>query len=140
MERSTRMVFLWLTIMVGYCVHTLIDLLPVFFGGNVAIPGSEGVVPGGMYAFTGMIMFLLPVAGILLASYGVTRPWRVVHLVLSALVLLANNFRLGDLVRTFLFGWSNWEQCMVLPVILLVNVLLVWEAARALKSPRREQQ
>lgn len=135
MERSTRMVFLWLTIMVGYCVHTLIDLLPVFFGGNVAIPGSEGVVPGGMYAFTGMIMFLLPVAGLLLASYGVTRPWRMVHLVLSALVLLANIFHLGDLFTSF-----NWGQCMVLPVILLVNVLLVWEAARALKSPRREQQ
>ncbi len=138
MERSTRMVFLWLTIMVGNCVHTLIDLSPVFYMANVEFPHGLDMMFG--YAFTGMIMFLLPVAGILLASYGVTRPWRVVHLVLSALVLLANNFRLGDLVRTFLFGWSNWEQCMVLPVILLVNVLLVWEAARALKSPRREQQ
>lgn len=130
MDRNVRIALLWVVIMVGYCVHTLVDLLPIFFAGSVAMPDATGQVPTAMYAFAGFIMFLLPVAGALLASYAKARAGRILHLVLAALLTLANIFHLGDLFKEF-----NWGQCMVLPLILLLSVLLLWEAVQSLKHP-----
>ncbi len=129
MEHKAKISVLWITIMIGFCVHTFVDMLPLFFGGNVAIPESTGIVPNGMYAFMGCIMYLIPIIAILITLYGNNKTWQTVNLIIAILMLIANIFHASELFKEF-----NWGQFFVLPIILILNVLLIIAIVQLLKS------
>lgn len=59
MEKKTKIIVLWLLTICGFASHSITDILPMFWGKNVAV-ATDGVVPDGMIAFMMLLAFFLP--------------------------------------------------------------------------------
>lgn len=110
--------------MCGFALHTLADLLPLFWSADIAVDAS-GAAPAGLLAFMMTVSYLLPVAGILCVLFGRGRTGRLANLVLSAVMLLFNLLHTGELLAEF-----NVAQLPLLPVIFIVSAFLFRESLR----------
>ena len=63
MEKKTKIIVLWLLTICGFASHSITDILPMFWGKNVAV-ATDGVVPDGMIAFMMLLSFFLPACAI----------------------------------------------------------------------------
>lgn len=64
MKREMKIVTLWLMTICGLCCHTLTDLLPIFWGKNLAVMATDGNVQWGMIVMMMTITFVIPVIGL----------------------------------------------------------------------------
>lgn len=123
METSKfKIAVLWVAVMCGLTLHSLADLLPLFWNVNITMDTS-GVVPDGLLAFMMIVSYLIPIAGILCTSYGNKRPWLMINGILAVIMLLFNIFHLSELFMDF-----NVTQLPLLPVILVVSMFLCRES------------
>lgn len=123
METSKfKITVLWVAVMCGLALHSLADLLPLFWNVNIAMDKS-GVVPDGLLAFMMIVSYLIPITGILCTSYGNKRPWFMTNGILAVIMLLFNIFHLSELFMDF-----NVTQLPLLPVILVVSIFLCRES------------
>lgn len=53
---TSKISLLWVVIMVGFAMHMLADLLLLFWGADIAIPGATGEAPTGMLIFIPMVL------------------------------------------------------------------------------------
>lgn len=126
MEKSKiTIAMLWTAVMCGFALHTLADLLPLFWHAEIAVDNS-GVAPAGLLVFMMVVSYLLPVAGMLCALFGRSRIWGVANAVLATVMLVFNLFHLSELFLEF-----NPVQLPLLPVILAVSAFLCRESWRA---------
>ena len=90
MKRKTKIIVLWLLTICGFASHSITDMLPMFWGKNVAI-ATDGVVPGGMVAFMMLLSFFLPACAILcLLADGKGKALKWVNAVLAGFMALFN--------------------------------------------------
>lgn len=122
MQDKVKIAILWCLTICGLACHSLMDLLPIFWGKNVAI-ATEGVVPQGMIAFMATLTYLVPLLGIL--ALLPSKPSKALlwgNFVLAALMALFNIFHacaelpMGD----------NAAQYVIMPAIAVVGVILAW--------------
>lgn len=123
-----RIALLWAVIICGFALHTLADLLPLFWSVPIAVDAS-GEAPAGLLAFMMLLCYPIPIGGILCTLYGRRRRWAVANAVLAAFMLLFNLLHTGELFVGF-----NPAQLMLLPIILAVSALLLAESLRAAKK------
>lgn len=123
-----RIATLWATVMCGFALHTLADLLPLFWNGNITIDPS-GNAPVWLLTFMMTVSYLIPSCGILCTFYGDRRAWRIANCAFAALVLFFNVFHLSELFMEF-----NPVQLPLLPVILCVSGFLFRESWRGVKE------
>ena len=89
--RHTKIAILWVAVMCGLTLHSLADLMPLFWNEAIAI-SKTGHAPEGLLTFMMSISYLVPVCGILLSLYGKTRSWNILNGLLATFILLFNLF------------------------------------------------
>lgn len=117
---QTKISILWLIILIGLVFHTILHLMPVFYGVNIAKPNSTGAVPLGMSLTMGFT-FLIPVAMICLCLFFTGKWVQVTNLIISIIVLLINTVHLSEL---FLAKSVDIAQVFVLPALFVVSLFL----------------
>ena len=133
MNRQTRTALLWAFIPMGYIFHTLCELIPLFAGLSIATEEMTTEMLPAMTAFTGWMLYLVPLVGLLCSCYGKRRWSTIVSFVLACLTLLLN---VGHLCSDLLPHFS-WGQAAILPFVCVVAALLVidlWKELRTSKA------
>lgn len=117
-QMKIRISILWVMVMCGLAIHSLADLLPLFWNETVAVSDS-GTAPAGLLTFMMTVTFLIPVCGILCAMYGNKRSLGIANAILATLMFLFNLFHISELFTGFCV-----VQLPLLPVILAVSGIL----------------
>lgn len=123
-QYTNRIALMWAAIMAGLAMHTLADLLPLFWNEPVAVDLS-GEAPVCMLVAMTVLSYTLPVVGLLCAMYVRGRCGAVINLILAVLMLLFNLFHLSEVFYLF-----APVQLFILPMILLVSVLLLVDSLK----------
>ncbi len=119
MKNSTKIIVLWNVILFGFIFHSLIEMMPLFFGVNIAIPEATGNMPSSM-AWMSLIFYIVPMLCIAGMLY-VTSSWfKILNLILSSIFVLMNAWHL---IEHIMEGGSA-IQPILLSFILLVSILL----------------
>lgn len=121
MEKNIRISFLWIMLMLGLAIHTTMDLLPLFFGGNVSMPDATGEIPAAMALMMAGFTYTLPFIGLLISLFGIKK--RKLTLVALILAILLCVFHIGHLFE--LFTGAGVAQFIVMPLNTITAILLV---------------
>ena len=127
--RISKVSLLWVIIMVGFAMHMLADMLPAFWGANIAMPDAPGEAPTGMLLFMIVMAFFVPVCGLSCMNYRSCKTMRVINLVLATLMMLFNLFH-----ATELFAEFNPVQLLIHPVMAALGIYLFIYSLRLLKQ------
>lgn len=123
MEKKTKIIVLWLLTICGFACHSITDILPMFWGKNIAI-ATDGVVPGGMIAFMMLLSFFLPACAILcLLADTKGKAMRWVNAVLAGFIALFNIAHLCMELPS-----DNAGQYLVLPMMVVIGLCLAYHS------------
>ena len=89
MTRSIKISILWLLTVCGFACHSICDVLPMFWGKNMAIAATDGNVDQGMIVFMMTLSYLIPACGVLCMLWK-EKALKVINAVLAALIGLFN--------------------------------------------------
>lgn len=129
MEKATKTAILWIVMLCGNIFHTVADMLPLFWGQDIAIDGS-GNAPLGIRVFMSVMCFLIPVCGILIPLFVKAKWGTITNFSLSVLVLLFNIIHSSELFD------FNPVQLPILPVILIANIILCVHLWKVIKTDK----
>jgi hypothetical protein len=122
--RISRISLVWIIILSGLILHTLLHVVPVFYGIEIARPDATGHMPSSMVWILGL-SFLVPVCGIIAVNYLNNKSGRIINAVLATLALLVNTSHLSEF---FISDELDPTQLFVIPVLFLVSILLVLDS------------
>jgi hypothetical protein len=118
MKNSSKIIVLWSTIVLGLFVHCIIELMPLFFGADIAMPDASGVMPAWMnWMF--LSFYLIPMICMVLVALVSATWFKIVNFILAILYALFNVFHLVEHLQEG-FG----VQAVLLICILIFSVLL----------------
>ncbi len=126
--KVSKVSLIWVIIMVGFAMHMLADMLPAFWGANIAMPDATGEAPTGMLLFMMGMAFFVPMCGLLCMNYRSCKAMRVINLVLAALMMLFNLFHATELLMEF-----SPVQLLIHPVMVALGIFLFVYSLRLLK-------
>lgn len=129
-----RVAVLWITVILGFTLHSLADMMPMFWGADIAMD-SSGTAPAGMLLFMTAVSYLIPVIALLCVMYARKRGWLMVNFILAMLIMLFNIFHSSELFMDF-----HLSQLAVLPVMDVLGVLLAVESNRLRKEGLQEEK
>ena len=129
MERNQKIIVLWLMTICGFACHTLTDILPMFWGKDMAVVATNGNVDYGMIVFMMTLSFFIPVCGIFCL---LTDCWakilRTVNAVLAILIGLFN------IAHAFMeLPSENAGQYVILPMMVVIGCVLSWHSIKIIK-------
>ena len=127
--KVSKVSLIWVIIMVGFAMHMLADMLPAFWGANIAMPDATGEAPTGMLLFMMGMAFFVPICGLLCMNYRSCKAMRVINLVLAALMMLFNLFHATELLTEF-----SPVQLLIHPVMAALGIFLFVYSLRLLKQ------
>jgi hypothetical protein len=130
MERNYKILFLWLMIISGFACHTLTDMLPMFWGKDMAVVATDGNVDQGMIVFMMTLSYLIPVCGMLcLLTDCHAKLSRTVNAVLAVIIALFN------VAHAFMeLPSDNAGQYVILPVMVVIGCVLAWHSFKYVKE------
>lgn len=129
MEKKTKIIVLWLLTICGFASHSITDILPMFWGKNVAI-ATDGDVPGGMIVFMMLLSFFLPACAILcLLADTKGKAMRWVNAVLAGFMALFNIAHLCMELPS-----DNAGQYLVLPMMVVIGLCLAYHSFKYIKA------
>lgn len=130
MERNNKILFLWLMIISGFACHTLTDMLPMFWGKDMAVVATDGNVDQGMIVFMMTLSYLVPVCGMLcLLTDCRAKLARTVNAVLAVIIALFN------VAHAFMeLPSDNAGQYVILPVMVVIGCVLAWHSFKYVKE------
>lgn len=130
MERKQKIVTLWLMTICGFACHTLTDVLPMFWGKNMAVVASDGKVDQGMIVFMMTISFLIPVCGLFcLLTDSKAKLLRTVNAVLAVLIALFNVAHACMELPS-----DNAGQYIIMPLMIVIGIALAWHSVKNVKE------
>lgn len=112
----------------GFAIHSLADLMPLFWSEDVSV-SDAGAAPVGMLVFMMAVSYLIPVAGMLCELYPPSKAARVINAALAVFTGLFCIFHMAELVSEF-----NPVQLTILPVMAVVGVLLAVDSIKAARK------
>ena len=115
----SKVSLVWVLIMVGFMAHIVDDILPAFWGANIAMPDATGEASTGMMLFMIGMAFLVPMCGLLCMQYRSHKVIRVANLVLATIMMLFNLFHASELFMEF-----SPVQMLIHPVMIVLGVYL----------------
>ena len=118
-NKISKVSLLWVIIMVGFMAHIAADILPAFWGANIAMPDSTGEASMGMIMFMMSMAFFVPMCGLLCMNYRKFKVMRVINLVLATVMMLFNFFHTSELFMEF-----NPVQLIILLAMAVLGVYL----------------
>lgn len=128
-NKISKVSFLWVIIMVGFMAHIAADILPAFWGANIAMPDSTGEASMGMIMFMMSMAFFVPMCGLLCMNYRKFKVMRVINLVLATVMMLFNFFHTSELFMEF-----NPVQLIILLAMAVLGVYLFVYSLRMVKQ------
>ncbi len=128
-NKISKVSLLWVIIMVGFMAHIAVDILPAFWGANIAMPDSTGEASMSMIMFMMSMAFFVPMCGLLCMNYRKFKVMRVINLVLATVMMLFNFFHTSELFMEF-----NPVQLIILLVMLVLGVYLFVYSLRMVKQ------
>ncbi len=128
MTRNIKISILWLLTISGFACHSICDVLPMFWGKNMAIAATDGNVDQGMIVFMMTLSFLIPACGVLCLLWK-GKVYRVVNAGLAVIVGLFN------IAHAFMeLPSDNAGQYVVLPMMIVIGLLLAWNSVKNVKE------
>ena len=128
-NKISKVSLLWVIIMVGFMAHIAADILPAFWGANIAMPDSTGEASMGMIMFMMTMAFVVPMCGLLCMNYRKFKVMRVINLVLATVMMLFNFFHTSELFMEF-----NPVQLIILLAMAVLGVYLFVYSLRMVKE------
>jgi hypothetical protein len=115
--------------MVGFATHMLADMLPAFWGVNIAMPDATGEAPVGMMLFMIGMAFFVPMCGLLCMNFRSCKAMRIINLVLACVMMLFNIFHASELLMEF-----SLVQLLIHPVMVVLGIYLFVYSLRLMKQ------
>ena len=128
-SKISKVSLIWVIIMVGFATHMLADMLPAFWGVNIAMPDATGEAPVGMMLFMIGMAFFVPMCGLLCMNFRSCKAMRVINLVLACLMMLFNIFHASELLMEF-----SPVQLLIHPVMVVLGIFLFVYSLRLMKQ------
>lgn len=129
MEKEiSKVSFMWVVVMVGFAMHMLADLLPIFWGANVTMPDATGEASVGMMAFMIFFSFFMPMCGLLCMQYRSNKTMRLINFVLATIMMIFNILHASELIMEF-----SLVQLMIHPVMIIAGIYLFIFSRREMK-------
>ena len=130
MERRQKIVMLWLMTICGFACHTLTDMLPMFWGINMAVVATDGNVDYGMIIFMMIVSFLIPVCGLFCLLIDCkAKLLRIVNAVLAVVIGLFNVAHACMELPS-----ENAGQYVIMPVMIVTGLALAWHSVKYVKE------
>lgn len=130
MTRSNKIVALWLLTICGFACHSITDILPMFWGKDMAVVATDGNVDQGMIVFMMTISFLIPSCGLFcLLTDNKARLLRMVNAILAVLIALFNIVHASMELPS-----DNAGQYVIMPAMIVIGIALAWHSAKYLKE------
>ena len=130
MEKEiSKVSFMWVVVMVGFAMHMLADLLPIFWGANVTMPDATGEASVGMMAFMIFLSFFMPMCGLLCMQYHSNKTMRLINFVLATIMMIFNILHASELFMEF-----SPVQLMIHPVMIIAGIYLFIFSRREMKQ------
>lgn len=130
MEKEiSKVSFMWVVVMVGFAMHMLADLLPIFWGANVTMPDATGEASVGMMAFMISLSFFMPMCGLLCMQYRSNKTMRFINFVLATIMMVFNILHASELFMEF-----SPVQLMIHPVMIIAGIYLFIFSRREMKQ------
>ncbi len=126
--KISKVSLIWVIIMVGFAMHMLADMLPAFWGADIAMPDATGEAPMGMMLFMIGMAFFVPMCGLLCMNYRNCKAMRIINLVLACVMMLFNIFHATELFMEF-----SPVQLLIHPVMMLLGIYLFVYSLRLVK-------
>ena len=126
--KISKVSLIWVIIMVGFAMHMLADMLPAFWGADIAMPDATGEAPMGMMLFMIGMAFFVPMCGLLCMNYRNCKAMRVINLVLACVMMLFNIFHATELLMEF-----SPVQLFIHPVMVVLGIYLFIYSLRLVK-------
>lgn len=128
MTRSIKISLLWLLTIGGFACHSICDVLPMFWGKDMAVVATDGNVDQGMIVFMMTLSFLIPTCGVL-CMLAKTKVLKIANVVLAVLVTLFN------IAHAFMeLPSENAGQYIIMPMMIIIGLALAWQSIKYLKE------
>jgi hypothetical protein len=128
MTRSIKISVLWLLTICGFACHSICDVLPLFWGKNMAVAATDGNVDQGMIVFMMMLSFLIPACGVL-CMLAKVKTAKIINAVLAVLIALFN------IAHAFMeLPSDNAGQYIIMPMMIVIGVTLAWYSIKYVKE------
>ena len=128
MTRSIKITILWLLTVCGFAAHSICDVLPMFWGKNMAVVATDGNVDQGMIVFMMTLSYLIPACGILCMLWK-AKTLKVVNAVLAVLIVL---FNIAHAIMEL--PSDNAGQYVVMPMMIIVGIVLAWYSIKYVRE------
>lgn len=128
MTRSIKISVLWLLTICGFACHSICDVLPLFWGKNMAVAATDGNVDQGMIVFMMTLSFLIPTCGVL-CMQAKAKTAKIINAVLAVLIALFN------IAHAFMeLPSDNAGQYIIMPMMIVIGVTLAWYSIKYVKE------
>ena len=128
MTRSIKISVLWLLTICGFACHSICDVLPLFWGKNMAVAATDGNVDQGMIVFMMTLSFLIPACGVL-CMLAKAKTTKIINAVLAVLIALFN------IAHAFMeLPSDNAGQYIIMPMMIVIGVTLAWYSIKYVKE------
>ena len=130
MTRCSKIVALWLLTICGFACHSITDILPMFWGKDMAVAATDGNVDQGMIVFMMTISFLIPSCGLFcMLTDNKAKLQRMVNAILAVLIALFN------IAHAFMeLPSDNAGQYVIMPVMIVIGLALAWHSVKNVKE------
>lgn len=128
MTKCIKITALWLLTICGFACHSICDVLPMFWGKDMAVAATDGNVDQGMIVFMMMLSFFIPACGIL-CMLSKARLSKVVNAALALLIALFN------VVHALMeLPSDNAGQYVIMPMMIVIGLILAWYSVKYTKE------
>lgn len=128
MTKCIKITALWLLTICGFACHSICDVLPMFWGKDMAVVATDGNVDQGMIVFMMMLSFFIPACGIL-CMLSKVRLSKVVNAALALLIALFN------VVHALMeLPSDNAGQYVIMPMMIVIGLILAWYSVKYTKE------
>ena len=128
MTRIIKICVLWLLTICGFACHSICDVLPLFWGKNMAVAATDGNVDQGMIVFMMTLSFLIPTCGVL-CMQAKAKTAKIINAVLAVLIALFN------IAHAFMeLPSDNAGQYIIMPMMIVIGITLAWYSIKYVKE------
>ena len=128
MTRNAKIATLWLLTICGFATHSICDILPMFWGKDMALVATDGNVDQSMIVLMMTLSFFIPVCGIL-CLLSKANCFKVINVILALVIALFNvAHALMELPS------DNVGQYIVMPMMAVLGFVLAWHSIKYVKE------
>ena len=120
MTNRVKIVTLWIVFLFGMTFHSLLAVMPIFFGADVAMPEATGVVSAGMM-WMALFFYLIPMIVIVMVLFIEAKWNKVTNFIITLVFTAMNIFHLTEHA-----GTSPVDPCQIvlLTFVLIFGIIL----------------